>query len=144
MASTTSRRLQFGVAVVDGRLYVVGGRDGLKTLNTVECYDIKSKSWTTLPPMSTHRHGLGNYFLHLFAVMENGSDNKALIQLVPYSTSTHSVVSDCHNNYMSHTSHILHTFTADKVLCIFIARVCVCVHAWVHMGCEGKGKLKQV
>ncbi|XP_021936868.1 kelch-like protein 5 isoform X2 [Zootermopsis nevadensis] len=59
VASMSGRRLQFGVAVVDGRLYVVGGRDGLKTLNTVECYDIKSKTWTTLPPMSTHRHGLG-------------------------------------------------------------------------------------
>ncbi|KAJ9576657.1 hypothetical protein L9F63_025446, partial [Diploptera punctata] len=59
VANMSGRRLQFGVAVVDGRLYVVGGRDGLKTLNTVECYDIKTKAWTTLPPMSTHRHGLG-------------------------------------------------------------------------------------
>lgn len=69
VASMSGRRLQFGVAVVDGRLYVVGGRDGLKTLNTVECYDIKSKTWTTLPPMSTHRHGLGNYCLHLQVVV---------------------------------------------------------------------------
>uniref|UniRef100_A0A4W3HZ07 Kelch like family member 1 n=1 Tax=Callorhinchus milii TaxID=7868 RepID=A0A4W3HZ07_CALMI len=53
------RRLQFGVAVIDDKLYVVGGRDGLKTLNTVECYDSKTKTWTALPPMSTHRHGLG-------------------------------------------------------------------------------------
>jgi hypothetical protein len=60
VANMSGRRLQFGVAVVDQRLYVVGGRDGLKTLNTVECYDIKSKTWTSLPPMSTHRHGLGN------------------------------------------------------------------------------------
>ena len=53
------RRLQFGVAVVDGKIFVVGGRDGLKTLNTVECYDPATKTWTFLPPMSTHRHGLG-------------------------------------------------------------------------------------
>ncbi len=39
--------------------YVVGGRDGLKTLNTVECYDPKKKTWTLMPPMATHRHGLG-------------------------------------------------------------------------------------
>uniref|UniRef100_A0A8C6UVL9 Kelch-like family member 5 n=1 Tax=Neogobius melanostomus TaxID=47308 RepID=A0A8C6UVL9_9GOBI len=51
--------LQFGVAVLDGRLYVVGGRDGLKTLNTVECYNPHSKTWSVMPPMSTHRHGLG-------------------------------------------------------------------------------------
>uniref|UniRef100_A0A8D2EK83 Kelch like family member 1 n=1 Tax=Theropithecus gelada TaxID=9565 RepID=A0A8D2EK83_THEGE len=53
------RRLQFGVAVIDDKLFVIGGRDGLKTLNTVECYNPKTKTWTVLPPMSTHRHGLG-------------------------------------------------------------------------------------
>uniref|UniRef100_A0A8C8YQQ9 Kelch like family member 1 n=1 Tax=Prolemur simus TaxID=1328070 RepID=A0A8C8YQQ9_PROSS len=41
------------------KLFVIGGRDGLKTLNTVECYNPKTKTWTVLPPMSTHRHGLG-------------------------------------------------------------------------------------
>ncbi|XDV14818.1 hypothetical protein PO909_015001 [Leuciscus waleckii] len=59
VAVMSGRRLQFGVAVLDDRLYVVGGRDGLKTLNTVECYNPRSKSWSVMPPMSTHRHGLG-------------------------------------------------------------------------------------
>ena len=53
------RRLQFGVAVVESRLFVVGGRDGLKTLNTVECYDPIHRVWSPVPSMSTHRHGLG-------------------------------------------------------------------------------------
>lgn len=56
------RRLQFGVAVIDNKLYVVGGRDGLKTSNMVECYDPLTKVWSTMPPMSTHRHGLGTAF----------------------------------------------------------------------------------
>lgn len=34
-SSMTGRRLQFGVAVIDSKIYVVGGRDGLKTLSTV-------------------------------------------------------------------------------------------------------------
>ena len=63
------RRLQFGIAVLDGNLYVVGGRDGLKTLNTVECFDPRKKVWTLMTPMSTHRHGLGRsscfFFLDL-------------------------------------------------------------------------------
>ncbi|XP_061684716.1 kelch-like protein 5 isoform X2 [Syngnathoides biaculeatus] len=59
VATMSGRRLQFGVAVLDGRLYVVGGRDGLKTLNTVECYNPACKSWSVMPPISTHRHGLG-------------------------------------------------------------------------------------
>jgi len=53
------RRLQFGIGVIDGLLFVVGGRDGLKTLNTVECFDARKKQWTVMPPMGTHRHGLG-------------------------------------------------------------------------------------
>ncbi|KAJ1115309.1 hypothetical protein NDU88_003534 [Pleurodeles waltl] len=61
------RRLQFGVAVIDDKLYVIGGRDGLKTLNTVESYNPKSRIWTVLPPMSTHRHGLGESSPSLFA-----------------------------------------------------------------------------
>ena len=62
----TGRRLQFGVAVVEEKLVVVGGRDGLKTLNTVESFDPKTSSWSQLPPMSTHRHGLGMYFFSLY------------------------------------------------------------------------------
>ena len=67
VANMNGRRLQFGVAVLDDKLYVVGGRDGLKTLNTVECYNPKTKTWSVMPPMSTHRHGLGKHncrFVH--------------------------------------------------------------------------------
>lgn len=68
VANMNGRRLQFGVAVLDDKLYVVGGRDGLKTLNTVECYNPKTKTWSVMPPMSTHRHGLGvyNFFIARF------------------------------------------------------------------------------
>jgi len=59
IASMNGRRLQFGVAVVEGKLFLVGGRDGLKTLNTVESYDPITRVWTVVTPMSTHRHGLG-------------------------------------------------------------------------------------
>nr|KAF6492322.1 kelch like family member 4 [Molossus molossus] len=59
IGTMNGRRLQFGVAVIDNKLYVVGGRDGLKTLNTVECFNPVGKIWTVMPPMSTHRHGLG-------------------------------------------------------------------------------------
>jgi hypothetical protein len=36
------KRVQFGVAVVDNRLFIVGGRDGYKTLNSVECYNFET------------------------------------------------------------------------------------------------------
>lgn len=63
------RRLQFGVAVIDNKLYIVGGRDGLKTSNIVECFNPITKVWTIMPPMSTHRHGLGKrccFFVNIF------------------------------------------------------------------------------
>ena len=41
-ANMSSRRLQFGLAVLDSCVYVVGGRDGLRTLNTVDCLDPKT------------------------------------------------------------------------------------------------------
>lgn len=83
------RRLQFGVAVIDDKLFVIGGRDGLKTLNTVECYNPKTKTWTVLPPMSTHRHGLGKFsyfidimFRSIFIDSENVCKNIALLSSV--------------------------------------------------------------
>lgn len=39
--------------------YILGGRDGLMTLNNVECFDPAVNRWQTLTPMLTHRHGLG-------------------------------------------------------------------------------------
>ncbi|NXT01113.1 KLHL4 protein, partial [Jacana jacana] len=59
IGTMNGRRLQFGVAVIDNKLYIVGGRDGLKTSNIVECFNPVTKVWTIMPPMSTHRHGLG-------------------------------------------------------------------------------------
>lgn len=51
-----ARRLQFGVAVMDDKLIIVGGRDGLKTLNTVECFDLTTMTWSSIvPPMGTPR-----------------------------------------------------------------------------------------
>lgn len=55
----TGRRLQFGAAVMEDKLILVGGRDGLKTLNTVESLDLNTMAWAPLNAMATPRHGLG-------------------------------------------------------------------------------------
>jgi kelch-like protein 1/4/5 len=50
---------------------VVGGRDGLKTMNLVDCFDLESKSWNSLPSMTTPRHGLGKALkLHHFVCLD--------------------------------------------------------------------------
>ena len=46
VANMNGRRLQFGVAVLDDKPYVVGGRYGLKTSNTTECYNPKHSDAT--------------------------------------------------------------------------------------------------
>lgn len=53
------RRLQFGVAVLDSKVYVVGGRNGLRTLNTVDCYNPATGTWDSVTPMCSYRHGVG-------------------------------------------------------------------------------------
>ena len=37
VANLNCRRLQIGVVVLENKLFIMGGREGLKTLNTVEC-----------------------------------------------------------------------------------------------------------
>ncbi|KAB1267547.1 Kelch-like protein 1 [Camelus dromedarius] len=86
------RRLQFGVAVIDDKLFVIGGRDGLKTLNTVECYNPKTKTWTVLPPMSTHRHGLDTKMSRPQAVLKD-------LQSDIYTTSKFNVKEKKNQNY---------------------------------------------
>lgn len=64
LATMSARRLQFGAVIVDKKLIVAGGRDGLKTLNTVECFDFSTLTWSSLPPMNVHRHGLGTCIIN--------------------------------------------------------------------------------
>jgi N-acetylneuraminic acid mutarotase len=56
-------RMSLAVGVVNGILYAVGGNGPSTnlsdTLNTVEGYDPKTDSWTTMPPMPTPRSQLG-------------------------------------------------------------------------------------
>jgi kelch-like protein 1/4/5 len=75
-----TRRWQFACVILDNKLYVCGGRDGLKTfvssllilvltchkqslflsrLNSTEIFDFQKKTWSIGPPMLTNRHGLG-------------------------------------------------------------------------------------
>nr|XP_036864380.1 kelch-like protein 4 [Manis javanica] len=73
-------RVQFGVAVINNKLYVLGGGNDFKTLNIVECFDPDSKIWTVMPPMLTARYALG--VLRLTEdTTENLLDAACLLQL---------------------------------------------------------------
>jgi hypothetical protein len=48
-------RIDFGVAVVNGKIYVIGGRNNSSYLNINEMYDPVTDTWTTKTPMPTPR-----------------------------------------------------------------------------------------
>jgi N-acetylneuraminic acid mutarotase len=52
--SMSTERRNFGVVVVNGKIYAVGGVDGVN-----ETYDPKTDTWTTKEPMPTARSNLG-------------------------------------------------------------------------------------
>ena len=57
VAPMSTPRSTVGVAVLDGKLYAVGGRDGSSCLNSVECYDPNTNRWTLVSPMLKRRGG---------------------------------------------------------------------------------------
>ncbi|XP_070552820.1 kelch-like protein 20 [Ptychodera flava] len=55
VASMNTPRSGVGVAVIDGKIYAVGGHDGSQYLNSVECYDPSAKRWKYVASMSRPR-----------------------------------------------------------------------------------------
>ena len=53
-----SPRYGFGTAVVNGKIYVIGGTDGINYLNEVQEYDPLLDTWTRKADMPTARSGL--------------------------------------------------------------------------------------
>ena len=47
-----------GVAIVGGRLIVVGGESAGTVFNTVRAFDLTASTWSTLPSLVSARHGL--------------------------------------------------------------------------------------
>lgn len=67
----SSMRSTAAVAVMAGRLYVVGGRDGSLCHRSVECYDPHTNKWTLRAPMNKRRGGVGVRidFHHFFSLV---------------------------------------------------------------------------
>lgn len=59
VAPMQNQRCSAGVAVLNGYLYAVGGRDGASCLRSVEKYDPHADKWTSVAHMARRRGGVG-------------------------------------------------------------------------------------
>jgi hypothetical protein len=84
-APMPTARGAFGVGVVNGILYAVGGFNSISILGTLEAYDPITNTWTTMAPMPTARDLLGVGVVNgiLYAVggyTANGGDQVATVE----------------------------------------------------------------
>lgn len=52
-------RSALGITVHQGKIYVLGGYDGHTFLDSVECYDPDSDTWSEVTRMTSGRSGVG-------------------------------------------------------------------------------------
>lgn len=63
-AEMPSRRCRAGLAVLNDKVYAVGGFNGSLRVRTVDVYDAETDSWSTCTSMEARRSTLGN-FIHV-------------------------------------------------------------------------------
>ena len=84
-------RTRVGVAVLDNKLYALGGFDGHKRLSTVECYDPQFQLWKAVTPMNTRRSALGAVVVSGRIYVVGGYDGHISLSTVEcYSPATNS------------------------------------------------------
>lgn len=57
VASMADKRINFGVGVMLGFIFVVGGHNGVSHLSSIERYDPHQNQWTACRPMNEPRTG---------------------------------------------------------------------------------------
>ena len=60
VASMADKRIHFGVGVMLGFIFVVGGHNGVSHLSSIERYDPHQNQWTVCRPMKEPRTGNNN------------------------------------------------------------------------------------
>ncbi|KAG9347174.1 hypothetical protein JZ751_006101 [Albula glossodonta] len=115
VASMATPRSTVGVAVLNNKLYAVGGRDGSSCLKSVECFDPHTNKWSTCGQMANRRGGVGVATWNGFLYAIGGHDAPA--------SSLASRLSDCVERYDPKTD----TWTAVAPMSISRDAVGVCL-----------------
>ena len=71
-----------GAAPLNDKLYVCGGFDGIRSLNTVECYDPDKDCWTSVTSMDKHRSAGGVLAFNGYLYAIGGHDGLTIFDLV--------------------------------------------------------------
>lgn len=78
-------RLAAGVAILNNRLYVCGGRDGSACHRSVESYDPHTNKWTIRTPMIRRRSavavGILNGFLYALGGYDSPTNNSSVCRM---------------------------------------------------------------
>ena len=59
LADMVNPRIDFGIEILDGCIFAVGGHNGREAIKNVEKYDIGADQWFEIPAMSISRSRLG-------------------------------------------------------------------------------------
>jgi len=76
------QRSRVGVAILDGKLYAIGGFDGNVRLNDVERYDPNTNSWKKVCPMNIRRSAVGAAVLANKIYVVGGYDGNSSLNSV--------------------------------------------------------------
>ncbi|XP_057292705.1 kelch-like protein 18 [Hydractinia symbiolongicarpus] len=76
------RRSRVGVAILDNKLYAIGGFDGNVRLNDVERYDSNTNSWKKICPMNIRRSAVGAAVLGNKIYVVGGYDGNSSLNSV--------------------------------------------------------------
>ena len=77
LADMPTARQHVGAAVLDGKLYVLGGRDGRSdAIDVAERYDPRTDRWETLPPLPKAAGGLESVTIGGTVVTIGGGDDR--------------------------------------------------------------------
>ncbi|XP_074652354.1 kelch-like protein 18 [Tubulanus polymorphus] len=96
-------RSRVGVAVLNGKLYAIGGYDGQERLHTVEVFEPCSKMWSTITPMNCKRSALGAAPLDNSLYVCGGYDGVSSLNSVEFYNPETKVWTMC-SNMMKHRS----------------------------------------
>ena len=82
-SSLQNKRAYAMSEVIDDKIYIIGGYDGNKTLKSVECYDIKTKTVTTKADMpyknGSKKSYINNGLIHVIGGFPNSEEGTSQI-----------------------------------------------------------------